>query len=133
MALAGGLSSFSANAQEKTVKKVPARPTVAVDGKGLFNQYCAVCHGQDAKGAGPAADALKQSPSDLTQISRKNGGKFPEQKILGDLRGTSGVKAHGSQDMPIWGPIFNNMSPSLNQGQTRIYALLSYLEEIQSK
>jgi mono/diheme cytochrome c family protein len=133
LSLAVGLSCFAAYAQEKSVKKVPAKPTTAIAGKDLFRQYCAVCHGLDAKGAGPAADALKKSPGDLTQLSRKNNGKFPEQRVLAIFKGDAAVSAHGSQDMPVWGPIFNNMSPNLTQGQDRIYALLNYVEEIQAK
>jgi len=125
------LIAVIAFAQDKTIKKIAPRPTAAIDGKTLFNQYCAVCHGHDAKGGGPAADALKTPPTDLTQMSRKNGGKFPEQQVLGSLKGT-GIKAHGSEDMPIWGPIFSNMNASLGQGQTRTYALLMYLEKLQS-
>jgi mono/diheme cytochrome c family protein len=128
-----GLSCFAAYAQEKTVKRVPARLTTAMSGKELFREYCAVCHGQDAKGGGPAADALKKSPADLTQLSRKNNGKFPEQRVLATFKGDGGVTAHGSPDMPVWGPIFSNMSPNLNQGQDRIYALLNYVEEVQAK
>jgi mono/diheme cytochrome c family protein len=128
-----GLSCSAAYAQEKTVRRVPARPTAAMSGKDLFREYCAVCHGQDAKGAGPAADALKKSPGNLTQLSRKNNGKFPEQRVLATFKGEGGITAHGSQDMPVWGPIFNNMSPNLNQGQDRIYALLNYVEEVQAK
>ena len=131
--LACGLSCFAAFAQEKIVKKVPARPTAAMAGKDLFREYCAVCHGQDAKGAGPAADALKKSPTDLTQLSRKNNGRFPEQMVLATFRGEGGVTAHGSQDMPVWGRIFSNMSSNLNQGQDRIYALLNYMEDVQAK
>jgi mono/diheme cytochrome c family protein len=131
--LAVGLSCFAAYAQEKTVKKVPVKPTAATSGKDLFHQYCAVCHGQDAKGAGPAADALKKSPTDLTQLSRKNNGKFPEQRVLATFKGEDNVTAHGSQDMPVWGTIFTNMSPNLTQGQDRIYSLLHYVEEIQAK
>lgn len=123
---------FSASAQEKTVKKVTPKPTVSLDGKTLFNQYCAVCHGQDGKGSGPAADALKQNPTDLTQISHKNHGTFPEQQIMAGLKG-GGPKAHGSTDMPIWGPIFNNMSNNLTLTQTRMHALVNYLESIQAK
>ena len=126
------LLAIGAFAQDKAIKKVAPRPTVAIDGKTLFNQYCAVCHGHDGKGGGPAADALKMPPTDLTQMSRENGGKFPEQHVLGSLKGT-GVKAHGSEDMPIWGPIFNNMNASLGQGQTRTYALMMYLETLQAK
>ena len=133
IALAVGLMCFSANAQNAVVKKVPARPTVAVDGKIIFSQYCAVCHGADAKGGGPAADALMQRPTDLTQISRQNGGKFPEEKTLTELRGGAGITAHGSEDMPVWGPIFGNMSSNLNQAQDRMHGLLDYLEKIQAK
>ena len=133
LALAVGWMSFSAYAQDAVVKKVPPRPTVAIDGKSLFNQYCAVCHGADAKGGGPAAGALKQHPTDLTQISRNNNGRFPEEKILTQLKGGAGITAHGSEDMPIWGPIFGRMSPNLSQRQDRIHGLLNYLEQIQAK
>jgi mono/diheme cytochrome c family protein len=133
IALAAGLMGVSANAQDTIVKKVPPRPTVAIDGKTLFNQYCAVCHGADAKGGGPAADSLKQRPTDLTQISRKNNDKFPEEKILAELKGSGSITAHGSADMPIWGPIFGRMSSNLNQSQDRMHGLLNYLEQIQSK
>jgi mono/diheme cytochrome c family protein len=133
LALATGLSCLAAFAQEKTITKVPAKPTTATSGKELFRQYCAVCHGQDAKGAGPAAAALKKSPGDLTQLSRKNNGKFPEQRVLATFKGEGGVTAHGSADMPIWGTIFTSMSSNLNESQGRIYALLNYVEEIQAK
>lgn len=133
IALAAGLINSSAIAQDKTVRKVPARPTVALDGRSLFNQYCAVCHGQDARGGGPAASALKTNPSDLTQISRRNGGKFPEERVLEQLRGGAGIPAHGSEEMPIWGAIFSNMSGSLSQSQTRMHGLVSYLEDLQAK
>jgi mono/diheme cytochrome c family protein len=136
------LSSFSilflalaaiAHGQEKTIQRVSPKPTVAIDGKSLFHEYCAVCHGADGKGAGPAAKALQLPPGDLTQISRKNEGKFPEDRILRVLKGEQPVTAHGSQDMPIWGKVFNNMSGSLSMGQTRIHALLQYVESLQAK
>ena len=119
-------------AQEKIVKQVPAKPTVSVDGKSLFAEYCAACHGRDAKGGGPAANALKTSPGDLTQISRKNGGKFPEERVLKMIKGEEAVVAHGNQDMPVWGPIFNNMG-SLTMAQMRVHALLQYVQDIQAK
>ncbi len=115
------------------VKKVPAKPTVSIAGKDLFRQYCAVCHGTDGKGAGPAAAAMKTPPTDLTQISRKNGGKFPEDRILRMLRGEETVTAHGSQDMPVWGNIFNNTTSNPEMAQTRLHSLLQYLEDVQAK
>src|ERR1700690_780958 len=105
------LLAFSlASAQNKTVKQVPAKATTSIDGKHLFHEYCAVCHGDDGKGAGPAASALKQSPGDLTQIARKSGGRFPEERFMKIIQGSESVAAHGTQAMPMWGSIFDNMS-----------------------
>ena len=118
---------------QQNVKKVAAKPTVSVAGKDLFHQYCAVCHGTDGRGAGPAAAAMKTSPTDLTQISRKNGGSFPEERMMRLLRGEQTVTAHGSQDMPVWGAVFNNMSPNLEMSQARMHGLLQYLEDMQAK
>ena len=66
---------------EPGIKRVPAHPTTALSGQELFHEYCAVCHGVDAKGGGPAAAALLVKPDDLTQIARKNGNKYPEVKV----------------------------------------------------
>jgi mono/diheme cytochrome c family protein len=135
------LSSFSilclalagiASGQDKTIQRVSPKPTVAIDGKSLFQEYCAVCHGVNGKGGGPAAKALQVAPGDLTQISRKNEGKFPEERIMRVLKGEEPVTAHGTQDMPIWGKVFTNMG-SLTMAQTRIHALLQYVEGIQTK
>jgi mono/diheme cytochrome c family protein len=133
MGLLAGLSCVAAGAQEKTVKAVRPAPTSALDGKSLFVQYCAVCHGKDGKGAGPAADALKQRPTDLTQISKANKGKFPDTRVLAVLKGEQPVTAHGNHDMPTWGKTFSDMSVNPNVGQGRMNALVMYLEEIQAK
>src|SRR5579864_5806223 len=54
--------AFAADEQTptKTIKKVNAQPTASLTGPDLFKEYCAVCHGNDAKGSGPAEDALKK-------------------------------------------------------------------------
>ena len=75
------------NAQDTTVKQIPPKPTAAIDGKSLFHEYCAVCHGPNGNGDGPAASALKIAPGDLTQISSQNEGKFPEERIMRDPDG----------------------------------------------
>ena len=131
--LAAGLFSVAAGAQQKTVKTVRPAPTAALDGKSLFLEYCAVCHGKDGKGAGPAADALKQRPTDLTLISKANKGKFPDTKILAIVKGEQPVTAHGNHDMPTWGKTFSDMNVNPNVGQGRLNALVMYLEEIQAK
>lgn len=124
---------FPAIGQERAVKTIPVAPTTAIDGPTLYKQYCAVCHGTDGKGAGPAAGALKIAPSDLTAIARKNGGHFPEERFFAILHGQSAVAAHGSPDMPMWGPVFQNMSSSPTLSQTRMHALLEFVERIQVK
>lgn len=125
-----GLSSIGF--AQTTVKQVPVRPTASVDGKDLYRQYCAACHGVDGKGDGPAAVALKKAPSDLTHIARANNG-FPEERMLRILRGEETVTAHGSQAMPVWGAVFSNMSPNIELAQMRVHSLLNYLEKIQAK
>jgi mono/diheme cytochrome c family protein len=115
------------------IKKVPAHATTALSGQDLFREYCAVCHGTDAKGTGPAAAALKKKPADLTLVSNKNGGKYPEIMIQRMINGEDDVTAHGSRDMPIWGQIFRHMSSNEDLGAVRIYNLVKYIEQIQAK
>src|SRR5690349_13780889 len=97
------LLAFCCGAAGQTkIKEVPVKLTGTTDGGLLFREHCAVCHGVDAKGHGPAAPALKKPTPDLTAIAKKNGGKFPalsvQQKIKGDE-----VVEHGTGEMPIWG------------------------------
>jgi mono/diheme cytochrome c family protein len=124
---AGGL-----RAQE--IKKSPVQPTSAASGQQMFGEYCAVCHGKDAKGGGPAADALKKRPADLTQLSRKNGGKFPEIHVMTFITGDEVVAAHGSRDMPVWGQLFRSLSPN-NPEIVRLRAanLMEYIKSFQAK
>ena len=129
LALTGTLGL--AFAQNKTVKVVPVQPTATLNGADLYHQYCAVCHGVDGRGAGPAAEALKEWPSDLTLISRHNQGKFPVLAMRSVILGQSPVPAHGSTEMPIWGNLFRSISTSQVYVEMRVQALLAYLEKIQ--
>ena len=133
--LAFGIHTAFAAGEEsgKSIKTVNARPTTTLNGADLFKEYCAVCHGNDAKGSGPAADALKRRPADLTQLSRKNGGTFPELHVMNYIKGQDVVAAHGSRDMPIWGSIFSQMSSNPDLVQVRTYALLKFIEQQQAK
>ena len=132
-ALIVGLSCYPAGAQEKVIKKVAPVGTASLDGQSLFQEFCAVCHGKDGKGGGPAAPALKESVGDLTQIARQNNGKFPDQKILSIIKGEQSVAAHGTQEMPTWGKTFSDMSTNLTVSQGRLHALVQYIQSIQAK
>jgi len=122
------------NAQAQNAKRVPVKPTPRDSGAEMYQVYCASCHGVDGKGNGPAAAAMKTPPSDLTVLSRNNGGKFPELKFQNVLKISSPLAAHGSSEMPMWGPIFRSLeSGSEGYVQMRIYNLMKHVEGMQAK
>jgi mono/diheme cytochrome c family protein len=122
-----------AQSPSKQIKQVPIKPIASVEGKDLFRQYCAVCHGEDARGGGPAAAALTKSPGDLTLLAKRNGGTYPEVRVLRSINGEVGVVAHGTRDMPVWGPLFKHMSSNEDLGTIRVYNLVKYIQSLQQK
>jgi len=130
-ALAAG--SITGVAQQKIVKQVPARMIQSMEGADLYQEFCAVCHGAAAKGNGPAAGALKKSATDLTQLARKNGGKFPTLAVQTSIKGDNSILAHGSAAMPVWGSVFSQACQQKDLGDLRLMALLKYIESIQAK
>lgn len=134
LALALVLLFSGVRAEAQSVKRVPVKPTAKDSGVEMYRTYCASCHGLDGKGAGPAAAAMKVPPTDLTVLSRNNGGKFPELKFQNVLKVSSPLAAHGSSDMPLWGPIFRSLeSGSEGYMQIRIYNLMKHVESLQVK
>ena len=132
MMFAATLAGF-AQEKPKEIKKTPIQHTSPASGKEMYTSYCAPCHGKDGKGDGPAASALKVPPVNLTLLAKKNGGAFPSDHISSVLRSGT-TAAHGSTDMPIWGPLFSSVS-GRNDAivQMRIGNLIKYLESIQEK
>jgi mono/diheme cytochrome c family protein len=124
----------AAQGQKSEIKHAPAAATSPASGHDMFVSYCASCHGKDAKGDGPAAAALSAAPADLTSLSKQNGGKYPEMRVTSILRGEGKVVAHGTQEMPVWGPLFWRMSQG-HEGevQQRIANLNSYIKSLQQK
>lgn len=120
-------------AQKPSIKQVRPSQSSPASGKMMFQSMCAPCHGTDAKGGGPAAPALKTPPPDLTTLTQRNGGKFPETKVYETIRGDAEVPAHGSRVMPMWGNVFSSMSHDQAQSQLRLANLTKYIESIQSK
>ena len=125
----------SAQEQPKTeIKHVPIQQTSAASGQEMYKTYCAVCHGLDGKGNGPAAEALKVPPTDLTTLAAKNGGKYPSLKVSAIIRGEHALAAHGTKDMPIWGDLFWSISGGHeSQVQQRVSNLNKYMESLQKK
>jgi mono/diheme cytochrome c family protein len=117
-----------------TVKHVPITNTPSNSGKEMFKSYCAVCHGADGKGNGPAASAMKSNPTDLTALAQKNGGKYPDAHVASVIRGQATMPSHGNADMPVWGPLFSSISQGHEgQVQQRIANLVDYIGTLQAK
>jgi len=134
LCFAAVLIATMVQAQEKTIKHVPAKPTSAASGQEMFVSYCAVCHGKDGKGAGPAADALKVPPTDLTTLTKKNNGQYPSMHVATVIRGDAELPAHGNKEMPVWGPLFMQMSQGHEaEVQQRVSNLDHYIESLQAK
>lgn len=120
--------------EDPAVDKSQLPPSYVPSGKAMFKQYCAACHGADAKGRGPAAPTLNKRVPDLTTLSKRHDGKFPYDYVGSVLRFGTGSRAHGSPEMPVWGPIFQYLE-NYNEAavRQRIRNLCDYLESIQVK
>jgi len=140
-----GSSSPPESAAGAAQSKRPAKPNSgpqaanevrlidSIKGADLFKAYCASCHGMNAKGGGPMAASLKTKPPDLTRISERNGGTFPFARVQKIISGEQQLSSgHGSREMPVWGPIFSQVTRNdLDLGRVRIDNLTRYLRDIQ--
>ena len=102
-------------------------------GKALFMQYCASCHGPNGAGDGPLASSLSTPPANLRLLSLRFGNPLPQDVIGRFIDGRADVKAHGPRDMPVWGEKFyaesNGEEPKV---QERIAKLVAFLQSIQT-
>jgi mono/diheme cytochrome c family protein len=121
-----------AAAQKQDRSTLPERNPI--EGAKIFRYSCAACHGADGRGHGPASGALKDAIPDLTLISKRSGGKFPHKRVRDLIEGKeSGPLAHGSREMPIWGPIFHEIESDEDWGEVRLDAITKHVESIQQK
>ena len=110
-------------------------------GKQEFETRCASCHGKDDRGYGWLADFLIDGPSDLTLLSKNNGGVLPISRIYQSLWEGS-ILIHDRSDMPAWGLIYQLEAYEMNVGdvyfteiyaESRILLLLEYISRLQEK
>ncbi len=137
-ALAVALLAGIGYANQSTSRKVviPVTRTSATNGKQMYVNYCAPCHGVDGRGRGPVAAALKKQPADLALLSKNNGGKFPSTHVMTVLQFGAANPSHGTADMPVWGPVLSNMDTTNaepNVKALRISNLSRYLQSLQAK
>lgn len=138
-ALFAGLASvaLSGSAQQPAPKlnNVPIQQTPIDSGEKMYSSYCAVCHGASGTGNGPAAQAMKVPPANLTTLSQRNKGEFPAKHVVSVLKFGVENPAHGTAVMPIWGDLMLTLHPSSQDAATlvnqRIFSLTEYLKKIQ--
>jgi mono/diheme cytochrome c family protein len=129
------LATAMGYADQSTAKvTIPISKITPTSGKQMYANYCSPCHGVDGRGHGPVAPALKTPPTDLTVLSKTNHGKYPDTHIVTVLQNGSEIPAHGSIEMPVWGPILGKMSQTNPQDRMlRISNLSRFLETLQVK
>ena len=111
-------------------------PAAADDvGKQLFLRYCSACHGESGKGDGVVSQLMTPKPTDLTQLAKKAGGKFPFYDVVHAIDGRETVRAHGDSAMPVWGEAFKEEEHGAlgAEAVTRSKAVVitSYVETLQ--
>lgn len=114
-------------------------------GKYEYEAHCAVCHGLTGMGDGSFAQLFRAGTlmPNLTELSKRNNGVFPFQRVYESIDGTRNVEAHGTQLMPIWGPQYKfeagrrfyddfRADPEVFV-HARILALTEYVYRLQAK
>jgi mono/diheme cytochrome c family protein len=115
-------------------EKSPLARTSDLSGAEMYRNYCASCHGIDGKGGGPAAPALRRVPPDLTGISARNKGQYPDFRITHIIDGYEIAAFHGSHEMPIWGDYFReNETRDEALIKLREHNLVEYIRSMQQK
>ncbi|MBM3787474.1 MAG: cytochrome c [Acidobacteria bacterium] len=118
------LAVIAVSAQEKTPRKLIA----SLEGRDLYKAYCASCHGLNAKGKGPVAAVIKTGVPDLT-ITKRPIAEL-EAQILGDVPFPA---AHGSREMPVWGPVFRRVENDQDLGLVRVRRVIEYVQSLRTK
>jgi hypothetical protein len=130
---------FVASAQ--TPAKTGPRADIAA-GKELYHQHCSVCHGVDGKGTPPRVGGIydpqsieperRVRPADLTELSERNGGKFPAERVRNAISSKDSIPAHGTPKMPAWGDVFYVLKDRPQLLEKRVRDLTAYIESIQA-
>lgn len=109
------------------------------DGRLLFMDNCAACHGADAMGTGELGADLIRTPPDLTVLARRNGGTFPRDYVMSTIDGYA-RGSHFSAAMPEFGA--GDLGPAVIVEDAEgngipvpvgLLALADYLESVQRR
>jgi mono/diheme cytochrome c family protein len=136
--IAAGVTALIAAGSEsvtgQTFRQAPPSVIPSLYGGDLFRFYCSSCHGREGKGDGPVVSSLRRPPPDLTTIATRHDGRFPREAIERFVSGEADpALAHGSREMPVWGPIFYALDPNDTLTRVRIANIVAFIESIQVK
>ena len=131
LALAAGLVVLASAGTPQGKKS----PTYGVSGSYTYRTYCATCHGLKGKGDGPLAESLRFHPPDLSQMARRNGGRYPADKVTKIVDGREPIDGHGGPDMPVWGDAFKNPETGFDDEKVKlkIRSVVDHLETLQEE
>lgn len=119
---------------QKNSATIDVARTSPADGKAMYASYCTPCHGADGKGNGRLSPSLKRRPTDLTTLSKNNGGVYPADHVVGVLSHGTSTSGHDKAGMPEWAITLGNMDQN-NKLDTklRINNLSKYVETMQTR
>ena len=103
-------------------------------GERTFVTHCASCHGPLAEGDGPTAATLAVPVPNLRTLSKRNGGTFPTEAVASYIDGRSFPAAHGTREMPVWGPVFSvtqQIVLGAESPEERIAGVMTFLRGLQ--
>jgi mono/diheme cytochrome c family protein len=112
----------------------PVLTIASLAGQDTFDAYCAPCHGKSGAGDGPVAASLKVPTADLRRLALARAGVFPRAEIIAFVTGKGRpIAAHGTIDMPVWGPTFRALDPNDVRVKVRIENVVDYMRTLQLK
>ena len=103
----------------------------------MYLRYCGACHGPSGQGDGIAGSLMRPKPLDLTRLAKERGGKFPFERVMTYIDGSTDVRAHGDASMPVWGAEFR-AQPGWDvarraEARGKLMLITDYVRSIQSQ
>ncbi|GGH51957.1 c-type cytochrome [Frigidibacter albus] len=117
----------------------PAAADPVAEGRAVWVDACASCHGPAARGDGPMAGILVLPVPDLTGLAAANDGTFPWLRVVHLVDGRSGLRGHGGP-MPIFGALMRGDAVAAEAPDgtplitsARVLAVVAWLDSVQVK
>jgi len=103
----------------------------------LYQRFCSGCHGVQAHGDGKVSKSLGVIVPDLTLLTARYKGDFPQERIAKIIDGRIMIGKHNKEDrtMPLWGEELLRSEQGDPEAERAtadlIHKIVDYLESIQ--